>query len=323
MPVGKSIIDIAKDVIQTEADSVLKLKGRIDQSFDEVCQILKNCIGKVVLIGMGKSGHIAKKISSTLASTGTPAFYLHPAEAGHGDLGMISHDDVVIMISYSGESDEIISLLPGIKRMNVPIISMTGSAKSLIASSSDFHLDISVDNEACPNNLAPTSSTTATLVMGDAIAVSLMSLNNFTSDDFAMSHPSGSLGRRLLTLVSSIMKSGEDIPKVTKEMLLIDSLLVMSEKALGMVLITENEKLMGIFTDGDLRRALESNVDFQKLTIQDVMTKNCKSIEPQEPALIAMQLMEKYSLNSLPVVDSSNNIVGAINMHSLIQAKLF
>ena len=323
MPVGKSIIDIAKDVIQTEADSVLKLKDRIDQNFGEVCQILKNCMGKVVLIGIGKSGHIAKKISSTLASTGTPAFYLHPAEAGHGDLGMISHDDVVIMISYSGESDEIISLLPGIKRMNVPIISMTGSAKSLIASSSDFHLDISVDNEACPNNLAPTSSTTATLVMGDAIAVSLMSLNNFTSDDFAMSHPSGSLGRRLLTLVSSIMKSGEDIPKVTKEMLLIDSLLVMSEKALGMVLIAENEKLMGIFTDGDLRRALESNVDFQKLTIQDVMTKDCKSIEPQEPALIAMQLMEKYSLNSLPVVDSSNNIVGAINMHTLIQAKLF
>ena len=254
---------------------------------------------------------------------GRHAFYLHPAEAGHGDLGMISHDDVVIMISYSGESDEIISLLPGIKRMNVPIISMTGSANSLIASSSDFHLDISVDNEACPNNLAPTSSTTATLVMGDAIAVSLMSLNNFTSDDFAMSHPSGSLGRRLLTLVSSIMKSGEDIPKVTKEMLLIDSLLVMSEKALGMVLIAENEKLVGIFTDGDLRRALESNVDFQKLTIQDVMTKDCKSIEPQEPALIAMQLMEKYSLNSLPVVDSSNNIVGAINMHTLIQAKLF
>ena len=323
MPVGKSIIDIAKDVIQTEADSVLKLKDRIDQNFDEVCQILKNCMGKVVLIGMGKSGHIAKKISSTLASTGTPAFYLHPAEAGHGDLGMISHDDVVIMISYSGESDEIISLLPGIKRMNVPIISMTGSAKSLIASSSDFHLDISVDNEACPNNLAPTSSTTATLVMGDAIAVSLMSLNNFTSDDFAMSHPSGSLGRRLLTLVSSIMKSGEDIPKVTKEMLLIDSLLVMSEKALGMVLIAENEKLVGIFTDGDLRRALESNVDFQKLTIQDVMTKDCKSIEPQEPALIAMQLMEKYSLNSLPVVDSENRIVGAINMHTLIQAKLF
>ena len=320
---GKSLIEIAKAVIQTEVDSVLLLKDRIDQNFDDICHLLKGCIGKVVLIGMGKSGHIAKKIASTLASTGTPSFYLHPGEAGHGDLGMISHDDVVIMISYSGESEEIISLLPGIKRMNVPIISMTGNAKSLIASSSDFHLDVSIDKEACPNNLAPTSSTTSALVMGDAIAVSLISLNNFTPNDFAMSHPSGSLGRRLLTLVSSIMKSGADIPKVSEEILLIDSLLVMSEKGLGMILIAENEKLVGIFTDGDLRRALESNVDFQKLTIQDVMTKDCKSIEPQEPALIAMQMMEKYSLNSLPVVDSDNNIVGAINMHTLIQAKLF
>ena len=320
---GKSLIDIAKEVIQTEADSVKVLKDRIDQNFEKVCQKLKNCPGKVVLIGMGKSGHIAKKISSTLASTGTPSFYLHPGEAGHGDLGMVSTDDIVIMISYSGESDEIISLLPGIKRMNIPIISMTGNAKSSIASSSDFHLDVSVDKEACPNNLAPTSSTTVALVMGDAIAVSLISANNFTAKDFAMSHPSGSLGRRLLTLVSSIMNSGDGIPIVSKETLLIDSLLVMSEKALGMVLIAENEKLIGIFTDGDLRRALESNIDFQKLAIVDVMTRDCKSIEPHEPALSAMQLMERYSLNSLPVVDSNNKIVGAINMHTLIQAKLF
>ncbi len=320
---GKSLIDIAKEVIQTESDSVLLLKDRIDQNFIDVCHTLKSCMGKVVLIGMGKSGHIAKKISSTLASTGTPAFYLHPGEAGHGDLGMVSHDDVVIMISYSGESDEIIALLAGIKRMNVPVISMTGNVRSSIASSSDFHLDVSVDKEACPNNLAPTSSTTAALVMGDAIAVSLISANNFTAKDFAMSHPSGSLGRRLLTLVSSIMKSGKDIPMVSGETLLIDSLLVMSEKALGMVLIAENEKLIGIFTDGDLRRALESNIDFQELAIGDVMTKDCKSIEPQEPALAAIQLMERYSLNSLPVVDSSNKIVGAINMHTLIQAKLF
>ena len=320
---GKSLIDIAKEVIQTESDSVEALKDRIDQNFEKVCKTLKECMGKVVLIGMGKSGHIAKKISSTLASTGTPAFYLHPGEAGHGDLGMVSHDDVVIMISYSGESDEIIALLAGIKRMNVPVISMTGNVKSSIASSSDFHLDVSVDKEACPNNLAPTSSTTAALVMGDAIAVSLISANNFTAKDFAMSHPSGSLGRRLLTLVSSIMKSGEDIPMVSGETLLIDSLLVMSEKALGMVLIAENEKLIGIFTDGDLRRALESNIDFQELAIGDVMTRDCKSIEPQEPALAAIQLMERYSLNSLPVVDSSNKIVGAINMHTLIQAKLF
>ena len=320
---GKSLIEIAKAVIQTEADSVLALKDRINNKFEEVCNTLKECSGKVVLIGMGKSGHIAKKISSTLSSTGTPSFYLHPGEAGHGDLGMVTDDDMVIMISYSGEADEIIALLPGIKRMNIPLISMTGNAKSSIAISSDYHLDVSVDKEACPNNLAPTSSTTSALVMGDAIAVSLITANKFSSEDFAMSHPSGSLGRRLLTLVSSIMQSGNDIPMVSKKTLLIDSLLVMSEKALGMVLIAENGKLAGIFTDGDLRRAIESHVDFQKLTIEDVMTKDCKAIEPHEPALTAMQMMEKYSLNSLPVVDSKNTIVGAINMHTLIQAKLF
>lgn len=322
-PVGKSLIEIAKAVLQTEAESVLALQERIDDNFEKICNTLKGCRGKVVLIGMGKSGHVAKKISSTMASTGTPSFFLHPGEAGHGDLGMVTKDDVAIMISYSGEADEILALLPGIKRMNVPIISLTGNVKSSIAKSSDFHLDVSVDKEACPNNLAPTSSTTAALAMGDAIAVSLINANNFTPEDFAMSHPSGSLGRRLLTLVSSIMQSGEDIPMVLKDTLLIDSLIVMSEKALGMVLVTENGKLAGIFTDGDLRRTLESNTEFQKLTIEDVMTKDCKSIEPQEPASMAMQMMEKYSLNSMPVVDSNNNIVGAINMHTLIQAKLF
>ena len=320
---GKSLIEIAKAVIQTEADSVLSLKDRIDQKFDEICHLIRSCKGKVILIGMGKSGHIAKKIASTFASTGTPSFYLHPGEAGHGDLGMINSNDVVIMISYSGESDEIISLLPGIKRINAPIISMTGNINSTIAMSSEFHLDVSIEKEACPHNLAPTSSTTVALVMGDAIAVSLMSENSFTSKDFAMSHPSGALGRRLLTLVSSIMRTGEDIPIVSKETLLIDSLLVMTEKTLGMVLIAEDEKLIGIFTDGDLRRAIEANVNFQELTIQQVMTRDCKSIEPDENALIAIQLMENNSLNSLPVVDSENRIVGAINMHTLIQAKLF
>ena len=320
---GKSLIEIAKAVIQTEADSVLLLKDRIDQKFDEICHLIRSCKGKVILIGMGKSGHIARKIASTLASTGTPSFYLHPGEAGHGDLGMINSNDVAIMISYSGESDEIISLLPGINRINVPIISMTGNINSTIAMKSEFHIDVSVNQEACPNNLAPTSSTTAALVMGDAIAVSLMSENSFTSEDFAMSHPSGSLGRRLLTLVSSIMKSGVDIPIVSKETLLIDSLLVMTEKSLGMVLIAEDEKLIGIFTDGDLRRAIETNVNFQELSIHKVMTTDCKSIEAHETALIAMQLMENNSLNSLPVVDSKNRIVGAINMHTLIQAKLF
>ena len=319
---NKSVIEIAKTVIKTEAEAILELQNRINENFDEVCHLLANCKGKVILTGMGKSGHIAKKIASTLSSTGTASFYIHPGEAGHGDFGMITNNDVVIMISYSGEADEMISLLPGINNMNVPIISMTGNSNSTIGLSSKFHLDVSVEKEACPNNLAPSSSTTAAMVMGDAIAIALININNFTSDDFAISHPSGTLGRRLLTLVSSIMQSGTDIPIVSKESLLIDSLLVMSEKALGMVLIEENNKLLGIFTDGDLRRSIESNANFQELTIEEVMTKNCKSVEAHETAFVAMQMMQSYSLNSLPVVNSNNQIVGAINMHTLIQAKL-
>ena len=320
---SKSLTDIAKEVIQIEADSVLLLKDRVDQNFEEVCNILKNCKGKVVLIGVGKSGHIARKISSTLASTGTPAFYLHPGEAGHGDLGMVSHDDIVIMISYSGESDEIISLLPGIKRINVPIISMTGNAKSSIALSSDLHLNVSVDKEACPHNLAPTSSTTAALVMGDAISVSLISANNFSSEEFAMSHPSGTLGRKLLTLVSSIMKTGEDLPTVLKGTSLMNALLVMSEKVMGMVLIIDDHgEMVGIFTDGDLRRSIESNVNFTKLTVDDVMTTNYKTVKFNDHAITALQVMENFEIYSLPVIDSNNNLVGALNMHSLIQAKL-
>ncbi len=319
---GKPLTEIAKSVIQTEADSILLLNDRIDQNFDDACQLLASCQGKVILIGIGKSGHIAKKIASTFSSTGTPSFFMHPSEAGHGDLGMVNYNDVLVIISYSGESEEILTLLPGIKRLNVPIISMTGNAQSSIAESSAFHLDVSVEKEACPHNLAPTSSTTVALVMGDAIAISLISAHNFTSDDFAMSHPSGALGRRLLTFVSSIMKTGKDIPIVSVETSLLDSLLVMSQKALGMVLIADNNKLIGIFTDGDLRRAIESNTNFQELTIQKVMTRNCKSIGANEPALKAIEMMEKFSLNSLPVVDSDNQIVGALNMHTLIQAKL-
>lgn len=319
---GKPLTEIAKSVIQTEADSILLLNDRIDQNFDDACQLLASCQGKVILIGIGKSGHIAKKIASTFSSTGTPSFFMHPGEAGHGDLGMVNCNDVLVIISYSGESEEILTLLPGIKRLNVPIISMTGNAQSSIAESSAFHLDVSVEKEACPHNLAPTSSTTVALVMGDAIAISLISAHNFTSDDFAMSHPSGALGRRLLTFVSSIMKTGKDIPIVSVETSLLDSLLVMSQKALGMVLIADNNKLIGIFTDGDLRRAIESNTNFQELTIQKVMTRNCKSIGANEPALKAIEMMEKFSLNSLPVVDSDNQIVGALNMHTLIQAKL-
>ena len=319
----KPLLEIAKAVVQTEADSILMLKDRIDQTFNDACQLMLSCQGKVILIGMGKSGHIAKKIAATLASTGTPSFYVHPGEAGHGDLGMVNDKDVVIIISYSGESDEIITLLPSIKRLNIAVISMTGNSSSTIAEESDVHLDVSVDQEACPHNLTPTSSTTVALVMGDAIAITLLNARGFTPEDFAKSHPSGALGRRLLTLVSNIMKSANDIPIVSKETSIIDSLLVMSQKSLGMVLITDkNNTLLGIFTDGDLRRAIEKNINFQDLSIKDVMTQNCKSIQPNKPALIALQMMEEYSLNSLPVVDGNNQVIGAINMHTLMQAKV-
>jgi len=319
----KSLLDIAKEVIQIEADSILMLKDRVDQTFNDACQLMLSCQGKVILLGMGKSGHIAKKIAATLASTGIPSFYVHPGEAGHGDLGMVSDKDVVIIISYSGESDEIITLLPIIKRLDISVISMTGNSSSTIAEESDVHLDVSVDQEACPHNLTPTSSTTVALVMGDAIAITLINARGFTPEDFAKSHPSGAIGRRLLTLVSNIMKSGDDVPIVSKETSIIDSLLVMSQKSLGMVLITNNNNtLLGIFTDGDLRRVLEKNTNFQNLPIKDFMIQDCKSINPDKPAIIAFQIMEKYSLNSLPVVDIDNKVIGAIHMHTLIQAKV-
>ena len=319
----KPLIEIAKEVVQTEADSILMLKDRINQTFNDACQLMLSCQGKVILVGMGKSGHIAKKIAATLASTGTPSFYVHPGDAGHGDLGMFNKKDVVTIISYSGESDEIITLLPSIRRLDISVISMTGNSSSTIAEESDVHLDVSVDQEACPHNLTPTSSTTVALVMGDAIAITLLNARGFTPEDFAKSHPSGALGRRLLTLVSNIMMSGDDIPIVSKETSIIDSLLIMSQKALGMVLITDNNNtLLGIFTDGDLRRVLEKHINFQDLAIKDVMTRNCKSIQPNKPAIIALQMMEEYRLNSLPVVDSDNQVIGAINMHTLMQAKV-
>jgi arabinose-5-phosphate isomerase len=271
---------------------------------------------------MGKSGHIGNKIAATFASTGTPAFAVHPAEAGHGDLGMITEGDVVIAISYSGESDEIMTLVPVIQRLGVSIIGMTGNTNSSIGEACDVHLDVSVEKEACPHNLAPTSSTTVALAMGDALAVSLLTAKGFSPDDFARSHPSGALGRRLLTFVKSIMKTGDDIPAVNADTKLLDALLVMSQKALGMVLVTNENMLQGIFTDGDLRRVLETHSDIQALTIGDVMTPNCKSILADKPAMAAVQMMDEFNLNSLPVVDKSNQVVGAINTHTLMQAKI-
>ncbi|HIF89084.1 MAG TPA: KpsF/GutQ family sugar-phosphate isomerase [Candidatus Thioglobus sp.] len=319
----KALVEIAKTVIQSEADSIVKLKDRVDQNFVDACILLQACQGKVVLIGMGKSGHIARKIAATLASTGTPAFFVHPGEAGHGDLGMIDDNDVVILVSYSGEAEEISQLLPSIHSMGAQIISMTGNSKSTLALASNTHLDVSVAQEACPHNLTPTSSTTVALVMGDALAITLLNARGFTPQDFARSHPSGALGRRLLTLVSTIMKSGSDTPIVAPNMLLLDALLVMSEKALGMVLIAESDNtLLGIFTDGDLRRVLENNTNISVLSIGEVMTIQCQSIEAEKPAMAAVEMMDEHNLNSLPVVNTNNKIVGAINMHTLMQAKI-
>jgi len=317
-----SLLQSAKQVILTEAQAVTQLADKLDQSFVNACLLIQKCTGKVILIGMGKSGHIGNKIAATFASTGTPAFAVHPAEAGHGDLGMIEQNDVAICISYSGESDEIMTLIPVIKRLGVSIISMTGNADSSIGKISDVHLDVSVEKEACPHNLAPTSSTTVALAMGDALAVSLLNDKGFSPDDFARSHPSGALGRRLLTFVNTIMKTGDDIPYVSADTRLLDALLVMSQKALGMVLITEEKNLKGVFTDGDLRRVLETHANIQDLTIGEVMTSNCKSILADKPAMAAVAMMDKFNLNSLPVVDENNQVVGAINTHTLMQAKI-
>jgi len=320
--VSNSIIKSAKEVIAIEKNALEDLKNKIDGEFVKACELISQCSGKVIVIGMGKSGHIGNKIAATLASTGTPAFAVHPAEAGHGDLGMISRNDVVIAVSYSGESDEISMILPVIQRAGVKIISMTGNHSSSIAKAADMHIDVGVKKEACPHNLAPTASTTATLAMGDAIAVSLLTMKGFTPDDFARSHPSGSLGRRLLTFVTNIMKTGDEIPLINPNATLSDALLEMTKKGLGMVLIHENMNLKGIYTDGDLRRTLEKTQNLNDLKINDVMTKDCSAILDSEPAIKAVELMDGKNINSLPVVDKNKKIVGAINMHSLMQAKV-
>ncbi len=319
---SNSIIKSAKAVIAIEKNALEDLENKIDGEFVKACELISQCSGKVIVIGMGKSGHIGNKIAATLASTGTPAFAVHPAEAGHGDLGMISQNDVVIAISYSGESDEISMILPVIQRAGVKIISMTGNHSSSIAKAADIHIDVGVKKEACPHNLAPTASTTATLAMGDAIAVSLLTMKGFTPDDFARSHPSGSLGRRLLTFVTNIMKTGDEIPLINPNATLSDALLEMTKKGLGMVIIHENMNLKGIYTDGDLRRTLEKTQNLNDLKINDVMTKDCSAILDSEPAIKAVELMDGKNINSLPVLDKNKKIVGAINMHSLMQAKV-
>ncbi|MBK8816650.1 MAG: KpsF/GutQ family sugar-phosphate isomerase [Methylococcaceae bacterium] len=313
--------ELALAVIQVESQAITALAGQINESFVEACQLMFNCKGRVVVIGMGKSGHIAGKIAATLASTGTPAFFVHPGEASHGDLGMITKQDVVLALSNSGETDEIVTILPIIKRLDVPLIAMTGNPKSTLAIFATTHINVSVAQEACPLGLAPTSSTTAALVMGDALAVSLLEVRGFTRDDFAMSHPGGTLGKRLLLRVADVMHENGAIPAVHQSAFISEALLEMTEKKLGMTAIVEdNNKLTGIFTDGDLRRMLAKSLDIHTTSITDVMTPNCTVIKADALAAEAMQIMEQKKINALIVVDDRQHVIGALNMHDLIRA---
>ena len=316
------VISLATAVIETEADAVRHLKTRIDDTFYQACEHMLGCKGRIVVTGMGKSGHIGSKIAATLASTGTPAFFVHPGEASHGDLGMITQQDVVLALSNSGETDEILTILPLIKRLGVPLIALTGNPDSRLAEEADVHLDVSVDKEACPLGLAPTSSTTATLVMGDALAVSLLESRGFTANDFALSHPGGRLGKRLLLHVQDIMHTGEGIPRVSEAASLSDALVEMTQKGLGMTVITgPDEQVMGVFTDGDLRRVLDhGEVNVRELNIADCMIQNPKTIRPDQLAAEALQLMDTKRINALPVVDEQDRLIGAINMHDLLRA---
>ena len=312
---------LALAVIQVEAQAVEALAGQINEHFVAACKLMFNCKGRVVVTGMGKSGHIAGKIAATLASTGTPAFFVHPGEASHGDLGMITPQDVVLALSNSGETGEVVTLLPIIKRLGVPLIAMTGNGRSTLAQFATAHINVSVEQEACPLGLAPTSSTTAALVMGDALAVSLLQARGFTKDDFALSHPGGSLGKRLLLMVSDIMHTGEEVPAVPETAVISDALLEMTEKKLGMTVVVDaDEKVVGIFTDGDLRRMLGKNIDIHHSVIAEVMTQHFISIKVDLLAAEAMQIMEQKKINALVVMDDQQRAIGALNMHDLIRA---
>ncbi|PCI20816.1 MAG: D-arabinose 5-phosphate isomerase [Piscirickettsiaceae bacterium] len=310
-------------VVRTEAEAVANLVHSIDDNFINACQIMLQCNGKIIVIGMGKSGHIANKIAATLASTGTPAFFVHPGEASHGDLGMITSNDVALALSNSGETGEVLTILPIIKRLGVPLISITGNPDSTLAQQSDAHINASTQKEACPLGLAPTSSTTAALVMGDALAIALLEARGFTEEDFALSHPGGSLGRRLLLHVSDIMHTGNDIPTVFETDTIGVALLEMTEKKLGMTaILNSNNEFVGIFTDGDLRRMLDGNINIHSTTINNVMTVGGTTISSDKLAVEAIQIMQNKKINALLVTDIKNNLVGALNMHDLLKAGL-
>jgi len=319
-----SLAASGRRVVEIEARALDALAARIDDAFASACQAVLASKGRVVCTGMGKSGHVARKIAATLASTGTPAFYVHPGEAGHGDLGMITDADVVLALSYSGESDEVLTLLPVLKRQGNTVIGMTGRPQSTLARESDIHLDVSVPAEACPLDLAPTSSTTASLAMGDALAVALLDARGFTADDFARSHPAGSLGRRLLLHITDVMHAGDDVPRVDVGATLSEALVEMSRKRLGMTAVVDADgRLAGLFTDGDLRRTLDNPaLDVRTARIADVMTRAPKTIGADQLAVEAARLMETHKISGLVVVDDGQRPVGALNIHDLLRARV-
>jgi len=315
-------IDLGLAVLKTEADAISALCERLDKNFSRACDLILGCKGRIVVTGMGKSGHIGNKIAATLASTGTPSFFMHSGEASHGDLGMITADDLVIALSNSGETSEITLLLPLLKRLGIPLLALTGKPASTLARSADIHLDVSVSKEACPLGLAPTSSTTATLAMGDALAVAVLEARGFTEQDFALSHPGGNLGRRLLLRVSDIMHTGDTVPLVDTQTTLKDTLLEMTAKGLGMagVIDAASNRLVGIYTDGDLRRTFEKMPDIETALVRDYMTANCVTIDAERIASEALKIMHDKKINALMVVDANHAVQGALNMHDLLRA---
>lgn len=316
-------LDLARKVIEIEAAAVLALSARIDDSFLQALNIILRCEGRVIVSGMGKSGHIARKIAATLSSTGTPAYFVHPAEASHGDLGMITAADVFIGLSYSGESEELLTIVPVIKRQGARLVTLTGKPNSSLALAADVHLNGAVAQEACPMGLAPTASTTAALALGDALAVALLDAKGFGEADFARSHPGGSLGRRLLTHVRDIMHSDAAIPLVNESATLADAVLEISRKGLGMTaIVNADQQLLGIYTDGDLRRTLANKIDFSTTPVTRVMTRQPRCIQAESLAVEAVELMERHNISQLVVVDSSNKVVGALNLNDLLRAKV-
>ncbi|WP_460534083.1 KpsF/GutQ family sugar-phosphate isomerase [Chitinimonas naiadis] len=320
IPTAQDLLDLAREVLTIEADAIRGVAERLDESFLAAHALMLACQGRVVVTGIGKSGHIGRKLAATLASTGTPAFFMHPAEAAHGDLGMITGDDIVLALSYSGAAEELVSLLPAIKRRGAKIVAMSGNPESALALAADIHLNARVEKEACPLNLAPTASTTATLALGDALAVSLLEARGFSRDDFALSHPGGSLGRKLLIHVRDVMHQGEALAVVDRNASVRDALFEITRKGLGLTAVVDEQgELLGVFTDGDLRRAMDQDIDLKSARIESVMTRNPKTIEAGKLAVEAVQMMEKSKVYVL-LVKEDGRLAGAIRMHDLLQA---